>query len=317
MTTHVNMTSGGTGSWATGVRIVDTRVRPGDHFVSIFADTNMEDEDLYRFLDDCEKDLRVRVEELGATFEAVRLADGRDVWEVFFAVRFLGNTRIDPCSKILKRTLIRKWVNDNLAPDDAVIYLGIDWSEEHRFHKSRPFWEPYTVEAPLTERPFIDKDDIRKALAETGIIEPRLYAMGFPHNNCGGFCVKSGFASFRILLDQMPERYAYHERREQELREFLGKPVTILRDRSFKNIARRLGHNPDDLERRVEGEKRKNTYHVVRSTGERLPAMLPITLREFRERVEAEDFDVDPNDLGGCACFTPDDDYAADLAQST
>jgi len=49
----------------------------------------------------------------------------------------------------------------------------------------------------------------------------------------------------------VPERYAFHEAKEQEMREFLGKDISILRHRG--------------------GEKKGQ----------------PMTLREFREKVEA------------------------------
>jgi hypothetical protein len=52
--------------------------------------------------------------------------------------------------------------------------------------------------------------------------------MGFSHNNCGGFCIKAGQGHFKLLLEKMPERYAYHERKEQELRDYLGKDVSIM-----------------------------------------------------------------------------------------
>jgi hypothetical protein len=49
------------------------------------------------------------------------------------------------------------------------------------------------------------------------IRQPRLYKMGFAHNNCGGFCVKAGLGHFKILYEKMPERYKEHEEKEQEL----------------------------------------------------------------------------------------------------
>lgn len=259
------MFSGGVGSWATAKRVAE-RHGTAD-LVLIFADTKMEDEDLYRFISEAAANV-------GGEF--VTLAEGRDVWEVFFGERFLGNSRIDPCSKILKRQLIRRYIESNYAPGEATVYLGIDWTEEHRFSKAVPYWEPYTVEAPLCEAPYLDRAQVFTMLDEAGIKPPRLYDMGFPHNNCGGFCVKAGQASFRLLLEKIPERYAYHEAKEQEIRDYLGKDVAILTDR--------------------------------RGGGRR-----PMTLREFRERVEAEAIEVDPYDLGGCACFTPDD-YAKDAA---
>jgi hypothetical protein len=261
---HLVMFSGGVGSWAAAKRVA--ALHGADNTVLMFADTLTEDEDLHRFLGEAAADI-------GA--ELVHLADGRDVWQVFFDERYLGNTRIDPCSKILKRQLIRRWIVQHYAPDQAVVYLGIDWTEAHRFDKAIPYWQPYTVAAPLCGAPYLDRGQVFAELAAAGIQPPRLYEMGFPHNNCGGFCVKAGQGAFRLLLEKMPERYRHHEQREQDFRAHVGKDVAILRDR------------------------RGGTTR-------------PLTMREFRERLESDPaFEVDPFDLGGCACFTPDS-YAAD-----
>lgn len=241
---------------------------PGDELVLLFADTKTEDEDLYRFLEEAVADIIARLPE-GCTGRLVTLADGRDVWQVFNDERFIGNTRLDPCSKLLKRELIRKWMDANLDPATTVVYLGIDWTEEHRFERAKPRWEPWQLSAPLCEPPLVDKDEMLAILEFAGIAPPRLYAMGFPHNNCGGFCVKSGQGQFKLLLEKMPERYAYHEAQEQAFRERIGKDVAILRDR-------------------------------------RGGTTKPMTMRQFRERVEADAIEVDPFDLGGCACMTPD-----------
>src|SRR4051812_29467666 len=94
--------SGGIGSWAAAHRAVE---RFGaEHVRLLFADTLMEDEDLYRFLDDAQR-------ELGC--ELVRIADGRTPWQVFHDVRMLGNARVDPCSLVLKRELLRKWIDEH------------------------------------------------------------------------------------------------------------------------------------------------------------------------------------------------------------
>ena len=92
------MFSGGVGSWMTARRVVD--MHGTDGLVLLFADTMMEDEDLYRFIVDAAKNI-------GGEF--VRIADGRTPWQVFTDERFLGNTKVDPCSKILKRQLLDKW----------------------------------------------------------------------------------------------------------------------------------------------------------------------------------------------------------------
>lgn len=125
---------------------------------------------------------------------------------------------------------------------------------------------PWKVEAPLTKRPLLSKEMIRQQCIESGLEIPRLYTAGYPHNNCGGFCVKAGHAQFKHLLEENPERYAYHEQKEEEFRTSKDKDVAILRDRT--------------------GGK-----------------SVPLTLKTFRERVEQEKMEIDPLDFGGCGCF--------------
>ena len=47
---------------------------------------------------------------------------------------------------------------------------------------------------------------------------PRLYLLGFPHNNCGGACVRQGKDEWKRLLIHFPERYAAREQWEAEQR---------------------------------------------------------------------------------------------------
>lgn len=237
----VVMFSGGLGSWGAARRIRDED--PNGKMVLLFADTLIEDEDLYRFLDDAAKNLSCKVE---------RVADGRTPWQVFFDVRFLGNSRIDPCSRILKRELLRKWLDDNCSPDDTTVVLGFDWTEIHRFERSQRFWQPWTVRAPLCERPYGDKHTLKASAERQGLCAPRLYRLGFPHNNCGGFCIKAGKANFELLFREFPDRYREHEEQEQAIQKHLGQPVTILTDRrggemkrlSLRDLRKRLERKP-------------------------------------------------------------------------
>lgn len=73
-------------------------------------------------------------------------------------------------------------------------------------------------------------------LRAIGIDPPRLYKLGFHHNNCGGFCIKAGQAHFAHLLKVMPERYAEHEAQEDAMRLRLG-DVSIMKDRRNKTVA--------------------------------------------------------------------------------
>lgn len=244
--------SGGIASWATAKRVIERHGTDG--LVLLFTDTNSEDEDLYRFLDETAIRFGVPI---------TRLADGRDIWQVFRDERMLGSTRMDPCSKILKRQLGRRWIREN-APD-ATLYFGIDWTEVHRLDRIRSAWEPWTVEAPMTEPPYRLRAEMIADLEASGIRPPRLYGLGFEHNNCGGGCVKAGIGHFTQLLRVWPERYAEWEANEQAMRDFLDRDVSILRDRT-------------------DGETK------------------PLTLAALRERVE-RGASLPMFDIGGCACF--------------
>lgn len=255
MTKHIVFYSGGIGSWATAKRVISKHGK--ENVLLLFTDTLIEDEDLYRFLDET-------AAEMGA--KLVRIEDGRDPWQVFKEKRFLGNSRIAPCSHELKQKAARDWIEANYQPDECVLYLGIDWTEEHRTKAPVENWKPYRVEFPMCEEPFVTKDEMLAELESLGIEQPRLYKMGFAHNNCGGFCVRAGQGHFANLFKTMPERYKYHEEKEQEMREFLDKDVSILR-RQRNGVQRRL------------------------------------TLRQLREEIEKDGEQIDMTDIGGCGCF--------------
>jgi len=256
---HVVMYSGGICSWMAAKRVADQHGT--DNLILLYADTGIEDDDLYRFLEQ-------GAENVGG--QLVQIADGRTPWEVFRDVKFIGNTRADPCSRILKREICDQWLVDNCNPDDTVVYVGMDWTEIERFTRMAPNKLPWVYKAPMMEPPYYTKQQMIEVCRFEGIEPPRLYAMGFPHNNCGGFCVKAGRSQFKLLLEKLPDVYKEHEREEEKMREYLGKDVSILRDR-------------------------------------RGGTLKPLTLANFRGMVEAEDVGQrDMFEWGGCSCFTED-----------
>jgi hypothetical protein len=296
---HIIFYSGGLGSWMTAKRVAKQHGK--ENVICLFTDTLIEDEDLYRFLIETTQDIfgidqrdlieqakdipptshetmparKAFLTDLAAKVSArnpqfIWINDGRDPWEIFRDVRFLGNSRLAQCSHKIKQELAARYIHGNFTPDECMLYLGIDWTEEHRTKAPRKNWAPYQVEFPMCEEPLLTKIDAIKALEEAGTSTPRLYGMGFSHNNCGGFCVRAGQGHFVNLLEKSPELYHYHEEKEQEMRDFLGKEVAIL----------------------------KKTRKKVTT---------PLTLRELRLEHEAGSDQIDMFDIGGCGCFVDDE----------
>jgi len=210
----VVMYSGGLASFAAAHRIRDEKP------VLLFTDTLIEENTLYAFLDASAAFLGL---------ELVRIADGRTPWEVFRDVRMLGNTRADPCSRILKRELARKWVDEN-APDADIIF-GLDWTEPHRLPAVERNWAPHRVRAPMMDKPYRLKHELVAWVESLGLTPPAAYREGFPHANCGGGCIKAGVGEWTRLYRLRPDTFARWEQEEEELRELLG-DVAILRDRT-------------------------------------------------------------------------------------
>ena len=122
---HVVMFSSGVGSAVAG-KVVAERFGT-ERLTLLFADVNGEHGDNYRFL-------RQAAEWIGGKL-VVLDNDGKTIWQVFAEERFLGNSRVDPCSRVLKREPMRRWLTENHDPERTVVHLGFDWTEEHRISR--------------------------------------------------------------------------------------------------------------------------------------------------------------------------------------
>ena len=222
MTKHIVQYSGGIGSFAAAMRVAE---RHGtDDMILLVADAGSEDPDLWRFVDDSSRYLGLK---------PVIVADGRTPFEVFRDVRFLGNSRLAPCSHLLKQKPCLKWVEENADPADTILYIGIENTKRDRARIPgiARNWKPWRVQFPLCNRwePARSKDELLDEARAVGIDPPRIYAWA-DHNNCWGKCVRAGKKHWAALWENDPERYREAERDEQAIRAHLGKPVTILRE---------------------------------------------------------------------------------------
>src|SRR6185312_3546767 len=181
---HVVFYSGGLGSFATALRVIEKHGT--ENLTLLFTDTLIEDHDLYRFIietaghffnadknkiaelskralnitlteenmsqrkDDLE---RLRLDSNKAIPQLVWLTEHKDPWDIFFEQKFLGNSRIAQCSHILKQVMSKKYVKEHFESHKTTLYLGIDWTEEHRTKAPVKNWSPYPVEFPMCEEP--------------------------------------------------------------------------------------------------------------------------------------------------------------------
>lgn len=336
---HLVFFSGGSASWYVAYRIKKEHGNEALHL--LFTDTLIEDNDLYRFIIETAANIfevsQVRATELiqrandlplvytdmDARKEALEqlrldtvdlmprlhwLSEQRDVWDVFYDVRFLGNSRVAHCSAQLKQRMAKRYVKPNFDAESTKLYLGIDWTEDHRTNAPRKNWAPFKVEFPLVDDMTFNKIDIMKALEVEGVEPPRLYAMGFAHNNCGGFCVRAGQGHFANLLEKNRELYLYHERREREFIEWRGADVAILK----RSKTHYVDHAPYEIIKGVEDFYLLEDYetYVTQAEGwrERVVEVIPLTLEQLRKELDAKQTqEIDFYDVGGCGCFVTEE----------
>lgn len=235
-----------------------------DNVILLTADTRVENADNWRFAHEM-------VNKLGRGVRWEVLCDGRTPMQVGRDHRAVPSDRMAICSRVLKRELLRTWIDENCLPGHDQIALGYDWTEPKRLTKALPHWDPFEVICPMMDEPLIEKMTLAAFWTdELGIKPPLLYDLGFPHANCGGACVRSGQAAWKMTLEQLPEVYAEWEREENLTMVTLGKKVTILTDRTVEALA---GNN-----------------------GKRVP----LSLTEFRHRIQGGG--VDDGDMGACGC---------------
>jgi hypothetical protein len=264
--------SGGACSWAAiKLQAMDSGTA---NLTCLFADTLIEDDDLYRFLIDTAANIygverphlpglanipplkemaarkehltRLRAEAMDVLPGLVWIAEGRTPWEVYRDERFIGNSLADPCSKILKRQLLDRWMNENCPRPTTPRVVGLGQWERERFEgqyvtlKGKKTWKPGLAErmaakgwafrAPLIYwRPAMDRTDIYAWLDREGIDPPALSEEGFATNNCGGFCCKMGLRQAQRLYHHRPETFAYSAEQERLSQEHIGTECTVLR----------------------------------------------------------------------------------------
>lgn len=264
-----------------------------------FADTLIEDADLYRFLADCLKrwgnsraarwlmkrrklrpDGRTMTRKIG---NFIYHTEGKTPEWIAREKRIIPNQKVAPCTYELKIKPFIEWLDKLRGQGTFTICLGYNVDETHRT-KKRYWWHRYNGKPrkpqgyarrfahahesyPLLWQPEIW--DGFTIVRRWGIEIPKLYREGFSNNNCGGKCWRGGLRHWARLRVIRPKSYAHVQGFETMMQERHGIKHTILRDQSGG-------------------------------------AVTPMTLATFANRVDAGEFSVKPpvfqEDLFACIC---------------
>jgi len=265
---HICNVSGGACSFWAIHRTIEAHGK--ENTVGIFADVLVEHADLYEFNRHTEEVLGIKL---------IRVSRELTPMQLFAKEGLIGNARFPICSVRLKREPLNEWMGahyeldgnqENFLKEHASVVLGFDWTEWGRvsdFQAEHPTW---TLEAPMCEAPLWDKCEMIARCLDLGFKAQTLYELGFPHNNCGGACVRAGITQWVMLYHTQPITFGTWETDETNVQaEFLRRGIfsahfTILKDR------------------------RNGTTR-------------PLPLRELRARIESgEKFPTDQ--WGGCGC---------------
>jgi len=252
--------SGGLASALAAERAIQRYGR--DQVLLWFADTQEEDADLYRFL----HDLMARWG--GQLFY---YTDGRRPLDIAEKKGIIPCNQLAPCSFELKVRPYRTFIQ--AMPELPVVIIGLDYWESRRLKTTRASYAKAipnaVVDYPLLW-PQVETRPLTQVSREDWQIEPpRLYLLGFPHNNCGGACVRQGREEWERLYRHFPERYAARE--------------------EWENAQQAKG-----------GPRAKRAFCAIQRQG----VKGPITLTEIREHLENNNQPEEPGDLQQLCMFT-------------
>lgn len=257
VTKHIVMYSGGAGSSWVGKYVADKFGK--ENTILLHTDTLWEDEDNYRFMEECADYIGVPI---------TYIADGRTPEDIFREDNYFGNFGTAPCSKKLKMMMTFEFIQDLFMQGiKPILYFGIDYNEVRRApriaynykHNIDVFEDGLEVRFPLIgeinglpvngeqllhgtnylqkgKMPTLYNNDVYKCLDQQDTVIctvdpkheikwkwnielPRMYALGFSHANCGGRCIKAGKGHFSNLYNVWRDRFDEMEKMEQEINE--------------------------------------------------------------------------------------------------
>lgn len=188
----------------------------------IFIDTRNEHEDLYRFLEDCERWYDIPIEHLtNPKYKSIE-----EVWYKYLSLNVATGAI---CSSELKRAVREKFQRENSYSFQV---FGYDIDEPKRA-KAMTKNYPDARAVYLLMLYGLTKKDCIEIVQNAGIEIPVGYKMGYKNNNClRTGCTQGGIGYWQLVEVKEPPKFDYMANVEHELTDLAGKPVTMLKDQS-------------------------------------------------------------------------------------
>lgn len=214
----------------------------------VMIDTKNEDDDTYRFKDECSKWYGLPICRIGAfinennedDYEFVNIGnDYKDIQDVWTKHKSLNVSSGAICSYKLKRLVREKWQKSKVY-DHQVFGFEFDKKEFNR-GKSLSMNHPKAKGIyPLLMFGY-DKQKCIEIIQEAGIKTPKTYDYGFRNNNCFKTgCVQGGIGYWQKMKSDFPDKFEAMAKIEHDLTKLKGEPVTMLKDQS--NLAKSNGN---------------------------------------------------------------------------
>lgn len=194
----------------------------------VMIDTKNEADYTYRFKDDCEKWYGIPIEVITNVGKGKKYETIEDVWFDHISMNVAHGAI---CSSELKRQVRLDFQKKNKIRHQV---FGFDFSKREsnralNIKKNHPSTKPIF---PLWLFGYTKTDCIR-VVQNAGIEIPTPYKDGFQNNNCiKTGCVQGGIGYCQMYRDKFPKRFEEMAKREHEITDMKGEPVTICKDQS-------------------------------------------------------------------------------------
>lgn len=173
----------------------------------IFIDISNHHEDTYRFLEDCEKALGMKINVLKSQkFDNVK--------DVIRKTKYINGPYGARCTLELKKKVRQQWESKQDA--DLFTYIwGYDNKEKNRAKRLVESNPEYHHIFPLIENE-LSKEEVHGILEQLGIKRPKMYDLGYSNNNCIG-CVKGGKGYWNKIRKDFPRVFEEMALLEREI----------------------------------------------------------------------------------------------------